>query len=34
VSGDGTVFVTPAKPRSSPMRKVDGKTRAVSTWLY
>ena len=34
VSGDGTLFVAPASPRSSPVRKVDGKTREVSTWLY
>lgn len=34
VVGDGTVFVAPAKPRSGPVRKVDGKTRAVSTWVY
>jgi sugar lactone lactonase YvrE len=34
VSGDGTVFVAPASPRSSPVRKVDDKTRDVSTWLY
>lgn len=34
VTGDGTVFVAPAAPRSSPLRKVDGKTRAVSTWVY
>lgn len=34
VSGDGTVFVAPAGPRSSPVRKVDGKSREVSTWLY
>jgi len=34
VAGDGTVFVAPAKPRSAPLRKVDGRTRAVSTWAY
>ncbi len=34
VSGNGTLFVAPASPRSSPVRKVDGKTREVSTWLY
>lgn len=34
VSGDGTLFVAPASPRASPLRKVDGKTREVSTWLY
>lgn len=34
VTGDGTVFVAPARPRSGPVRKVDGKTRAVSTWVY
>jgi hypothetical protein len=34
LSGDGTLFVSPYNPRSSPVRKVDAKTRAVSTWLY
>ncbi len=34
VAGDGTLFVAPAGPRSSPVRKVDWKTREVSTWLY
>ena len=34
VAGNGTLFVAPASPRSSPVRKVDGKTREVSTWLY
>lgn len=34
VTGDGTVFIAPAAPRSGPVRKVDGKTREVSTWVY
>lgn len=34
VTGNGTVFVAPAKPLSGPVRKVDSKTRAVSTWVY
>jgi hypothetical protein len=34
LSGDGTLFVTPYTPRSSPVRKVDPKNHAVSTWLY
>jgi sugar lactone lactonase YvrE len=34
LSGDGTLFVSPYNPRSSPVRKIDPKTRAVSTWLY
>jgi sugar lactone lactonase YvrE len=34
VTRDGTVFMGPAKPRSGPVRKVDGKTREVNTWVY
>ena len=34
VSGDGTLFVAPAAPRSGPVRKVDSKTREMSTWVY
>ena len=34
VTGDGTVFVAPAAPRSGPVRKVTSKTREVSTWGY
>ena len=34
VTGDGTIFVAPAGPRTGPVRKVDGKTREVSTWVY
>lgn len=34
VAGDGSVFITPAAPKSGPVRKVDSKTREVSTWVY
>ena len=34
VTGAGAVFVAPAAPRSAPLRKVDGQSRAVSTWAY
>jgi sugar lactone lactonase YvrE len=34
VTGDGTLIVAPSKPRSGPVRKVDGRTREASTWVY
>jgi len=34
LAGDGTVFIAPAAPGAGPVRKVDGQTREVTTWVY
>ena len=34
LAGDGTVFIAPAAPGAGPVRKVDGKTREMTTWVY
>lgn len=34
VTGDGTLFIAPVVPASGPVRKVDSKTREMSTWVY
>ena len=34
MSATGTLFVTPGSLRSGPVRRVDVKTRELSTWVY
>lgn len=34
LTGDGTVFIAPAAPNAGPVRKVDGKAREMTTWVY